>query len=231
MRGSPLAPLASEGSTMANGSARQTRVLAFAKLGIWVIIVFVLAFALYACSANGSGGDSDSESGSTLATTEEVTTADWAWSEDADCATCHEEQALSQSDSDYQLCESHGTLDCLTCHTDTEGLAAAHEEVTAEDTDGAKKLKETSVENEVCLSCHEDDYTPEATEDITALTDNNGTLVNPHDMPDTETHAENITCASCHDMHSDKTTEESASTLCISCHHKNVYECDTCHER
>ena len=49
-------------------------------------------------------------------------------------------------------------------------------------------------------------------------------------MPDTEKHAENVTCTSCHPMHSTKTAEETAQAFCRSCHHKDAYECNTCHE-
>ena len=94
---------------------------------------------------------------------------------------------------------------------------------------GTKKLKNTSVSDDACLSCHENDHTAEATADVTALTDLNGTMVNPHDIPQTEQHEKNITCSSCHTMHSDDSIEDEAVTLCQSCHHRDVYECDTCH--
>ena len=112
----------------------------------------------------------------------------------------------------------------------SRALKKAHQDVTLQDTDGAKKLKKTSVGDDVCLSCHANDYTAEATADVTALVDSNGTTVNPHDLPATSKHEQNITCSSCHDMHSDSSVEETATSLCLSCHHKNVYECNTCHE-
>ncbi len=56
----------------------------------------------------------------------------------------------------------------------------------------------------------------------------NGTVVNPHALPEVEDHAD-ITCGSCHQMHSDKPIDRTARATCNSCHHAGVFECGTCH--
>ena len=63
----------------------------------------------------------------------------------------------------------------------------------------------------------------------TALTDDQGTTVNPHDLPQSASH-DTLTCGSCHTMHDEKPLEETAAAACTQCHHQNVYECYTCHE-
>lgn len=213
----------------------------------WAIWAVAIAMALGigcmgACTSSGSDGADDADAPQTQdagATQEQdapETSADasssqnFSWSVDADCTLCHAKQAESATSASYQLCASHSSLGCVSCHTDEAGLAQAHADVTAEDTKGAKKLKKTAVEDATCLSCHEGDYTPDATADVTALTDKNGTAVNPHALPDTATHGEKKSCANCHDMHSDKSIEDTAVAYCRSCHHKDVYECNTCHE-
>ena len=80
-----------------------------------------------------------------------------------------------------------------------------------------------------CMACHSVEDIKAATEDSTVLTDVNGTVVNPHDLPAVEDHA-GIECASCHKSHEvTESTEKSAKRTCASCHHADVYECYTCH--
>lgn len=80
-----------------------------------------------------------------------------------------------------------------------------------------------------CMSCHALEDIQAATADSTVLTDTNGTVVNPHDLPAIDDHA-GITCASCHKSHEvSESTEKSAKRTCASCHHADVYECYTCH--
>ena len=68
-----------------------------------------------------------------------------------------------------------------------------------------------------------------ATAHSTVLTDENGTTVNPHDLPAVEDHA-SVGCIDCHKGHTDDTLEASAMKACALCHHENVFECYTCHE-
>lgn len=206
----------------------------------WATWMTAIAMALgigcmSACASSGGNcadGNADAAQTQSIpeASVDAASSQTFGWSVDSDCSPCHVKQAESATDASYQLCTSHSSLSCISCHTDEEGLAQAHADVRPEDTKGAKKLKKTAVEDSVCLSCHENDYTPEATAHVTVLADKNGTAVNPHALPDTATHEEKKSCANCHDMHSDKSIEDAAVAYCRSCHHKDVYECNTCHE-
>lgn len=69
----------------------------------------------------------------------------------------------------------------------------------------------------------------EATADSTVLTDSNGTVVNPHDLPAVKDH-DGIECATCHKIHDpEPDAPKVASKKCLTCHHDGVYECYTCH--
>ncbi len=148
---------------------------------------------------------------------------------DADCASCHEKAAKKMADEGYTG-ELHQALSCVSCHDNEEELTAAHSsKYSAKQASRVVALNKTTVDEELCFTCHGDQETlAEATADLTLLTDKNGTCVNPHDLPDIENHSK-ITCGSCHKMHDDKTSAEAAQNTCINCHHENVYECYTCH--
>ena len=79
-----------------------------------------------------------------------------------------------------------------------------------------------------CTTCHNLDDVKAATEDSVVLTDENGTVVNPHAIPDAKEHKD-ISCQSCHKMHAESKPASLAPTLCQDCHHEDVYECYTCH--
>ncbi len=129
---------------------------------------------------------------------------------------------------DSATATSTDALTCAFCHTDTEALTETHTE--AEDlTDMPTRLSQ-KIDDEVCLSCHgSKEALAEATAGSTALTDTNGTTVNPHELPDSASHS-TIKCVDCHRVHTDKDPAETASQKCMSCHHQNVYECYTCHD-
>ena len=137
----------------------------------------------------------------------------------------------SSTSSDSCVATQHATIACASCHPATEAYAKVHEQATPEKADRVTKLRKTSVEPEVCLSCHGPiDQLAKATEGCTALTDNVGTIVNPHDLPAVTDH-EKLTCPSCHTMHTaNKPADEQALRKCIGCHHARVFECGTCHE-
>lgn len=118
-------------------------------------------------------------------------------------------------------------LTCTSCHEDTEGLAAGHKRLNSGKQ--ATRLRKSSVENKVCLACHDEDILAKATEKDGQLTDKKGTAVNPHGLPAVEDH-EGILCVDCHHVHEvASTVEEAASAACSSCHHAGVFECGTCH--
>lgn len=181
-----------------------------------------ICITLSACSSEGKSdsaeGDTGSKSAGELA----------AWTPDSDCVNCHVFEAESATDTAcaYSL---HADVECITCHANTDGsMAKAHERY--ETAKQPAKLKRTEVTSGVCLSCHIETELKEATADVTALTDGNGTVVNPHDLPQTEDHADAIACSSCHKMHLPESAIDTAPQACLSCHHDNVYECGTCHD-
>lgn len=61
-------------------------------------------------------------------------------------------------------------------------------------------LKTTTVDVATCESCHSQDEVEAVTAGVTVLTDMNGTIVNPHALPESADHAE-VSCVSCHQMH------------------------------
>ena len=86
------------------------------------------------------------------------------------------------------------------------------------------------LEASVCLSCHDQDEIAAESSSCTALSDAQGTTVNPHELPETDTHGQ-IACTDCHSMHEEQTDlQGDAKAYCMSCHHADVFECYTCHE-
>lgn len=163
------------------------------------------------------------------------------WAEGLDCAECHKKQAEApepteaavdkQEDGDgvQGLLEYHvGALGftCTTCHYDEEVLAGLHEDANSKKK--VRRLKKTEVGDALCLGCHERGALVEATAECELLTDEKGTTVNPHDVPDNEGHAE-LSCISCHEAHESAPVEECAPEVCTDCHHAKVYACGTCH--
>jgi hypothetical protein len=153
------------------------------------------------------------------------------WSPTANCETCHlvEVESGTNSQCTYSL---HTDTDCLSCHSDADNkLADAHEGYAEGYAEGKQpvKLKGTSVDTTICQDCHDDSELRVATSEYTGLVDTNMTVVNPHDLPQTEQHLTNISCSSCHKMHKDTPLATTSSQSCLSCHHSGVFECYTCH--
>lgn len=156
----------------------------------------------------------------------EEPTVEVAFSMDGNCETCHVGEAESTSDGSC-LASMHADADCTACHADAAQMEKAHEKATVEKAEEARMAK-TSITSEDCVSCHDVDEIKAATVEATVLTDENGTTVNPHDLP--STHLDDyITCVDCHSMHESADTGENAVAMCKGCHHKDVYECNTCH--
>lgn len=152
------------------------------------------------------------------------------WSMDGDCTTCHSTEAESATDAGclVSIHEAQG-LACVTCHADDQELALVHEGATA-DAKMPKKLKRSTVSSDTCLAgCHSQEELKARTEEVAVLEDAYGKVVNPHDMPVSDSHA-SVTCTDCHAMHKKETADVTAPQACLDCHHAGVYECGTCHE-
>jgi hypothetical protein len=154
-----------------------------------------------------------------------------AWSMDSNCAICHIAESTGQDPTAPALYhEEQEGVECVTCHTAGESeLAKVHEGTTATDTMPAR-LRVTKVADDACLSCHEKGEVVTLTQASTVLTDDEGTVVNPHEPPDNSSHV-NIRCTNCHQQH--KPREEIAKNsmaTCTLCHHERVFTCDdSCH--
>lgn len=156
-------------------------------------------------------------------------TVEAAWSPDIDCGTCHTDEASAATDAAC-LAGYHATtqgLECATCHADETALAEVHKDMNSGKM--PKKLKKTSIDQALCLSCHDQAGLVQKTASSTVLTDEKGTVANPHDLPGNGEHGD-VTCTNCHKGHTAETAQKTAPEFCKSCHHENVYECGTCHE-
>ena len=152
---------------------------------------------------------------------------------DADAPAAKEAAATEEADGTAPCTNYiaiHSAFGCATCHADQK-LGDLHDGATP-DAKMPKKLKKTEVDDEVCLNCHESyEALAEKSTGSQALVDDNGTVVNPHALPDVADHGP-IGCVDCHTVHkdADKPVTEKAKDKCLSCHHENVFECGTCHE-
>lgn len=121
-------------------------------------------------------------------------------------------------------------FDCFTCHSDAKGLEEAHDAKKLNSGKEARRLKKTEVSSEFCQGCHDQEALVEATADYPGLVDKGGLVVNPHDLPQNDSH-DGLDCVSCHAAHPEEgaAIQDQAMNQCISCHHAEVFECGTCH--
>lgn len=202
----------------------KTKASAFAFL---LTAVGLIAACFYGCAPQGS---SDSPSAGAGESDAPVMQGDFTFSDDADCAVCHETESSSTTNASCPA-SNHAAQTCIDCHNDTGGLTAAHEGVAYGDKP-AKRLKSTVVEEATCLAeaCHGSyEALAEKTASSTVLTDKNSVVVNPHALPENEDH-DTIDCGSCHSMHASDDISETAQKACLGCHHMSIYECNTCHD-
>jgi hypothetical protein len=187
-----------------------------------IVALFIcsLMFVLVACAPKQATGEEGEA--------EQVAVNVPLWSQNSDCTSCHVAEVQSGVSGSASIYALHTEEACITCHTDDGGvLADAHEEyATAEQ---PTKLEGTEVADATCVTCHDIEEIKIATAGSTVLTDVNGTVVNPHDVPQTQEHGENIECATCHKMHTPDPIADVARQACVSCHHQGVYDCKSCH--
>jgi hypothetical protein len=191
------------------------------------LCVAALLIVLVGCGGTPSTGSTGSDA---PADNTPVATAPVVWSPDVDCVTCHvAEDPTGGTVATTGAFHADQAAQCVTCHNSESELNTIHEGATAT----AKmpvRLKTTKVTDEVCLGCHVKSELATQTVNSTALTDSNGLTVNPHQLPEVGTH-QSITCTECHYMH--KPADDlaaNAKAKCVSCHHQDVFECNTCHD-
>lgn len=202
----------------------------FAKLrkaaGVCLVVIAIAAttLGLTACQpqSSGDGGASSAigESGELI-----------AWSPDVDCSLCHVIEGETAEDT-ATLCGFHAALgqQCSSCHDDEQTLTTIHEGATQDSAAAVKKLRKSDVSESTCESCHGSlDTIAAETEGTAVLEDERGTKVNPHALPSSSNH-DAISCSDCHKGHDAEPTTETAYTVCLSCHHEDVFECGTCHD-
>jgi hypothetical protein len=207
-----------------------------------MVMLWLAAVVLPGCSAQAS---TEVSTNTDAVESEEQATTTVVWSNSLDCASCHlaEAQSADEPMALYSLHVAHEEYnECTDCHVDSGGqLADAHgEEYAVVGADMPVKLSKTSVSEQTCLTpgCHIQEELITATASCMALTDSNGTVVNPHVQMFNEEHrtgsGKTFACSDCHKMHAASgleaaTTEKEAENQCLSCHHQDVYECYTCH--
>lgn len=197
-------------------------------LGVVCALTFVLAFAI-GCTPAESEGDASDKKTEQKESDGGASTQKVDWTMDSDCGVCHTVEAESMTDSQCPQAVSHEDMTCIDCHTGEAVLKTAHEDITYADKPATKATVET-VDEQTCIECHGTMEEMEAkTAGSTALTDDNGTSVNPHERLPGEKHEANYpTCTSCHNNHSQNLPKD-AMKFCAQCHHRGVFTCGNCH--
>ena len=218
--------------------AKRLRRLAFAATLAAVLAVAALTGTLMGCAPSAPAADSNSSGGGSAAPAEQEGGDDAMagqpvnWTMESDCAMCHTAEAESATDAACAQGVAHEAqgVTCVTCHTDEAVLSQAHDGVAMGDKP-ATKPSVITVDEATCIACHGELSDMAAlTADSTALTDDKGTTVNPHERPAGAKHEENpATCTDCHNNHS-KDLPKDAMKYCAQCHHRGTFECGTCHE-
>lgn len=196
---------------------RKSKLLFLLLFGVMMVVLIAMV-ALEGCAPQ-SLEESDSNNSETTSEKEE-------WSTESSCITCHDKQTSDSTGSALYSVHLDQGVTCLSCHTDTDTLKTLHDKAGAGKA-APKKLTTTSITQETCLSCHDTtlEELAEKTAGATTLTDKNGTTVNPHALPEVKDHSK-ITCTSCHGVHEEGEPLEQ----CLTCHHADVFECNTCHD-
>jgi hypothetical protein len=211
-----------------NTRARQRRLRSRHLVAVGMLAVVTALTIVSAGCTPRQAGEGTAAGGATDGSTT-MPSVTVQWSPETDCSSCHNKQAATQQDSltAAGIHQAVGT-GCMGCHDDETALAKVHVDVVAGPVN-VKRLKATSVEPETCVTsgCHSDGAEwMAATASSTMLTDYNGRVVNPHDLPTSERHSE-LTCSSCHAGHQ----EFDPMAACLTCHHMETFEpCSKCHE-
>lgn len=204
------------------------RLATFIVLGVVLALAAALAF-MASCTPAEPKSDTSNKTEEPSTSGLENQAVDWTM--ESDCSTCHLSEAESADDPQCAQALAHkDKASCIQCHTDESVLSEAHDGITYGDKPATKPTVLT-VSEQTCVDCHGAmQEMAVVTAGSTALTDSNGTSVNPHDRPIGQTHDENpSTCTDCHNNHS-QNLEKDAMKYCASCHHRGVFTCGNCHE-
>ena len=155
-------------------------------------------------------------------------TADSSFEEGAVSSESANEANEAAADAAVETTDTSG-ISCVSCHADEEALAEVHASMKNPD-NAPRRLRKTSVVDAACTACHDTQVLAEATAASEALVDGKGSAFNPHDIPQVEAHEDQLTCLSCHKVHSEADLGQMAVKACSKCHHAGIFECYTCHE-
>lgn len=203
------------------------RLAALLVIGAVFLLAFLLAFTV-SCAPSESPKETTpkTEEGADSGMNSEL--VDWTMK--SDCAACHTNEADSMTDTACPQAIAHEDMTCIQCHTDESVLSDAHDGITYGDRP-ASKATVVTVDSQTCIECHGGfDEMATQTAGSTALTDDQGTSVNPHELQPGEKHEANApTCTSCHKTHSGNLSKDSMK-FCAQCHHRGIFTCGNCHE-
>lgn len=205
---------------------RLIRKRGYVCLTLWLIAIVGILVAV-GCAprqADGDGGSAGS-----LGDNNDTAAVVVEWSMDGDCGTCHTAESSAQDPTAVAVVHEDQGNTCISCHADEVELADVHDGA-AIDAKMPIRLKSTKIADELCLSCHDQGELAVLTQPSVVLTDKEGTVVNPHDVPVSTSHA-SVTCASCHQVHKPGADlSKTALAACTGCHHEKVFACGTCHD-
>lgn len=155
------------------------------------------------------------------------------------CLTCHgdgqpfapqaQDGEGQAADEKAPKAESEKAADEMAPAADEKAPAAADKASSGEKTDAAKAPAGEKADADAPAVPGKTQLAA-ATASSEVLTDAEGTVVNPHDVPVNKSH-DALVCIDCHKLHdAEPDPAKTAGKKCVSCHHDNVYECYTCHD-
>ena len=199
-----------------------------------VIFVCVSLFMLiiWGCAPSTGGGNKTEDP----VEVEDQYAESFDWTPEANCVVCHTNEGNLSLETGAAAHINDQGKRCVDCHDPAE-ISGLHVGKTSSSKTPIRLMK-TDIYEETCLAsgCHVKSELAQKTVNCTALTDREGTVVNPHDYPDNTFHDSpyNITCVKCHSMHKETSLQDDAYTFCAQgpCHHDEVFKCqDYCHDQ
>jgi hypothetical protein len=187
-------------------------------VAITALLLGISACLVFGCSPQITTSTTNSQSQISF----ELTTS-------TDCTVCHKTELASESNSScYASQHASAGVACVQCHAVTDNLKSEHVSATAIAQMPTKLSTQDAVAEATCLGCHGSyEALAAKTTNVTVLTDETGTIVNPHAVPKSVSQHQGVTCTTCHSIHK---ASGNPKDYCLSCHHEDVFQCYTCHE-